>query len=114
MSKRAYIFYLATFVSGFIVAYLMGVKIGMNEGKTLTEQVVNVTPQKEDSTERDGYWVQIHNDKVIVYKSDKTTVVAETDININDYSESEQNILQNGVYLETSEELFKFLEANTS
>ena len=51
---------------------------------------------------------------IFVYKSDKTTVIAETDINISRLSTSEKNILNDGIYLENSEELFKYLEANTS
>ena len=38
----------------------------------------------------------------------------ETDIDISDFSLKEKNMLQNGVYYENAEELFKYLESNTS
>lgn len=49
-----------------------------------------------------------------VYKSDKETEIAETDINISNMSLKDRKIIINGIYVESSEELFKFLEANTS
>ena len=44
----------------------------------------------------------------------KKTIMAETDIDISDFSLKEKNMLQNGVYYENAEELFKYLESNTS
>lgn len=114
MNKRAYIFYLSVFVVGFVIAYVVGLKEGTDEGKALSDQVVNINSNGEKTTTTEGYWVKVHNNKIIVYKSDGSTVIAETDIDIKDYSASEQNILQDGIYLESSEKLFKFLEANTS
>ena len=49
-----------------------------------------------------------------LYKSDKETEIAETDINISNMSLKDRKIIINGIYVESSEELFKFLEANTS
>lgn len=49
-----------------------------------------------------------------VYKSDKETEIAETDINISNMSLKDRKVIINGIYVESSEELFKFLEANTS
>ena len=54
------------------------------------------------------------DNKLNVYKKDKKTIMAETDIDISDFSLKEKNMLQNGVYYENAEELFKYLESNTS
>lgn len=115
MNKRAYIFCLIVFIIGFSMAYIVGIKIGSEEGESLKEKVVNVSPDSEKKeTEAEGYWVKAQDDKIIVYKKDGSTVVAHTDIKISRLSDREQRILENGIYLESAEELFKFLEANTS
>ena len=46
-------------------------------------------------------------------KRQENDTLAETDIDISDFS-SKENMLQNGVYYENAEELFKYLESNTS
>ncbi|WP_302625462.1 hypothetical protein [uncultured Eubacterium sp.] len=114
MNKRAYIFCLIVFICGFAIAYIVGVKIGTDEGDSLKEKVVNVSPEKEKETEAEGYWVKTTNNKIIVYQSDGTTVVAETDIDISRLPETDRSVLEHGIYLESAEELFKYLEANTS
>ena len=117
MNKRAYIFCLIVFIIGFSLAYIVGMKIGTEEGETLKEKVVNVSPNQNSNsneTEAEGYWVKTLNDKIIVYKKDGTTIVAETDINVSRLSDTDQKVLEHGIYLESAEELFKFLEANTS
>lgn len=114
MNKRAYIFYLTIFIIGFGIAYICGLKAGMEDDAIINnEQAVNVKPDNNESQE-EGYWVKAINNVIFVYKSDKTTVIAETDINISELSASEKNVLDDGIYLENSEELFKYLEANTS
>lgn len=114
MNKRAYIFYLMILICGFTIAYVAGFKIGSGSEQSNIEKEVNVDPEESTNTPTDGYWVKSVNDKIYVYKSDKETLVAETDINISGLSDKEKNILENGVYLENAEELFKYLEANTS
>ena len=104
MNKRAYIFYLTIFIIGFGIAYVCGLKTGMEDEPIINnEQAVNAKPD-ENKNQEEGYWVKAIDNVIFVYKSDKTTVIAETDI----------NILDDGIYLENSEELFKYLEANTS
>lgn len=115
MSKRAYIFCLVVFIIGFLAAYIAGVEIGTKEGDNLKEKVVNVSPNnKSDSKEVEGYWVKGLNDKIVVYKKDGKTVVAETDIVVSRLPEADRKVLENGIYIENAEKLFKFLEANTS
>ena len=89
MSKRAYIFCLVVFIIGFLAAYIVGVEIGTKEGDNL-------------------------NDKIVVYKKKRKTVVAETDIVVSRLPEADRKVLENGIYIENAEKLFKFLEANTS
>lgn len=113
MNKRAYIFYLTIFIIGFGIAYICGVKVGMEEETIHNGAAANVMPKEKKETE-EGYWVKAIDNVIFVYKSDKTTVIAETDINISELSTREKNILDDGIYLENSEELFKYLEANTS
>ena len=115
MSKRAYIFCLIIFIFGFSVAYVAGIKEGLDEQPITNEKAVNVNPDKATTAdETEGYWVKAVNDVIFVYKSDKTTMIAETDINISELSAREKNVLTDGIYLENAEELFKYLEANTS
>ena len=68
-----------------------GVEIGTKEGDNLKEKVVNVSPNnKSDSKEVEGYWVKDLNDKIVVYKKDGKTVVAETDIVVSKASKANQ------------------------
>lgn len=78
------------------------------------KELLTLSIKKSKNSSEEGYWVKSVNNVIIVYKSDKKTIVAETDINIAKMSEKERNILMDGIYLENSEELFKYLEANTS
>lgn len=113
MNKRAYIFYLTIFIIGFGIAYVCGLRVGMDETTIPNGAEANVIPNSKLETE-EGYWVKAINNVIFVYKSDKTTVIAETDINISQLSTKEKSILNDGIYLENSEKLFKYLEANTS
>ena len=113
MSKRAYIFCLVVFIIGFLAAYIVGVEIGTKEGDNLKEKVVNVSPNNK-SDSKEVYWVKDLNDKIVVYKKDGKTVVAETDIVVSRLPEADRKVLENGIYIENAEKLFKFLEANTS
>lgn len=112
MNKRAYIFYLVVFIIGFGIAYCCGLKEGMEDEISHNQSTINAVQNNEESEE--GYWVKAIDNVIFVYKSDKKTVIAETDINISQLTTSEKNILVDGIYLENSEELFKYLEANTS
>lgn len=114
MNKRAYIFYLIILICGFAVAYTAGVKIETNKQQNNIQKEVNVNPETSVNAKAEGYWVKSCEGTICVYKSDGTTVVAETDIDISELTDKEKSILENGVYLENAEKLFKYLEANTS
>ena len=114
MNKRAYIFCLIVLFLGFVVSYRVGVKLGEGNEQEILEQQVNGNPETSAGTPTEGYWVRAVDNIIFVYKHDGTTVIAETDIDISNLSEQEKSILEHGVYLESAEELFKYLEANTS
>lgn len=116
MNKHAYIFYLSLLIVGFLVAYLSGLKLGVSNSNGINnDKTVNVSPEIESNISvTEGYWVKSNDNKILVYKSDGNTIIAETDIDISECSEQEKKILENGVYLENAEKLFKYLEANTS
>lgn len=116
MSKRAYIFYLSILVIGFVIAYVSGVKLGNNKENVSynTENNYINTNSNTDSDKIDGYWIIAVNNKINVYKYDKKTIMAETDIDIRYFSEAEKNMLSNGIYYEKAEDLFKYLESKTS
>lgn len=114
MSKRAYIFGFIVFIIFFIIVYLAGVQLGTYDYSSESDKAVNVNPEKETESQTEGYWVKANNNKIFVYKSDGETIIAETDIDISEFSLQERMILENGVYLESAEDLFKYLEANTS
>ena len=99
ISKRAYIFYLLVLIIGFAIAYVSGIRFGTNNNvnKYTENKSINTNSLTDENSEVEGYWI-----------------MAETDIDISDFSLKEKNMLQNGVYYENAEELFKYLESNTS
>ena len=107
MSKRAYIFYLLVLIIGFGIAYVSGIRFGTNNNvnKYTENKSINTNSLTDENSEVEGYWI---------IAVDKKTIMAETDIDISDFSLKEKNMLQNGVYYENAEELFKYLESNTS
>ena len=111
MSKRAYIFYLLVLIIGFGIAYVSGIRFGTNNN---VNKYINTNSLTDENSEVEGYWIIAVDNKLNVYKKDKKTIMAETDIDISDFSLKEKNMLQNGVYYENAEELFKYLESNTS
>ena len=116
MSKRAYIFYLLVLIIGFGIAYVSVIRFGTNNNvnKYTENKSINTNSLTNENSEVEGYWIIAVDNKLNVYKKDKKTIMAETDIDISDFSLKEKNMLQNGVYYENAEELFKYLESNTS
>ena len=112
MNKRAYIFYLVILVCGFIVAFSCGDKISRKN--PVYSNLSDSDNRNEGITPTEGYWVKAQDNKILVFKNDGETIIAETDIELSEFSIRETKILEKGIYLETAEELFKYLEANTS
>lgn len=107
MNKRAYIFCLvaAVIVATFIIGYNIGTNKQSNNFNSQTNAEIK---------EREGYWLQSVEGYIVVFENDRATVVASTEIPVSGLSKKEQDILEEGFYFDTAEELFKFLEANTS
>ena len=116
MYKRAFIFYLMILVIVFVATYFIGFSIGKETSYNGLDSSADVVTSKSDKDKADaeGYWVLSVKGVICVYRDDKKTLVAETDIDISFFDEKEKNILKNGIYFENAEELFKYLEANTS
>lgn len=107
MNKRAYIFCLvaAVIVATFVIGYNIGTDKQSKKNNSQTNAKV---------IEKEGYWLQSVEGYIVVFENDSATVVASTEIPVSSLSKKEQDVLAEGFYFDTAEELFKFLEANTS
>lgn len=108
MNKRAYIFCLLALI--IVATFEIGYNIGIRKENNTNNSKTNA----EVSSKEEGYWIQAVDGMVTVFEEDKETVVATTEISVSYFSEEEQEVLEEGFYFETAEELFNFLEANTS
>lgn len=113
MNKRAYIFYLGILLAGIVVAFFVGRKIAMSD-PPITETNVKTTRQVTNDKPEDGFWLKLENDVIVVYKQNKTDLIAQTDIHGDDCSDRDRLMLEDGIYLENVESLFKYLQAHTS
>ena len=85
MNKRAYIFCLSVMICGFVIAYICGMKMGSYQNQE-ENKAANVDPQKENVISSEGYWVKATDNMIYVYQSDGETIIAETGIDISEYS----------------------------
>lgn len=92
MSKRAYIFYLLVLIIGFGIAYVSGIRFGTNNNvnKYTENKSINTNSLTDENSEVEGYWIIAVDNKLNVYKKDKKTIMAETDIDISDFSLKEK------------------------
>ena len=111
MSKRAYIFYLLVLIIGFGIAYVSGIRFGTNNNvnKYTENKSINTNSLTNENSEVEGYWIIAVDNKLNVYKKDKKTIMAETDIDISDFSLKEKNMLQNGVITKTQRSCLSIL-----
>ncbi|MBE5957869.1 MAG: hypothetical protein E7254_03275 [Lachnospiraceae bacterium] len=112
MKRKTYIFCFVALIILFVSAYFAGTKIvKRNQIKykgTDGEAVTNV-----GVTVISGYWLRLKDDYVVIYNS-KDEYIANTAISTDSLSEEEKLILENGIYVETANELFRYLESYTS
>jgi len=112
MSKKSYIFCFAIFAVLFITAYLIGVVVARD-----SESQVNITTDtdifEESSEVYEGYWIKAVNGYIVIYNHEME-LISNTEISVDLFSLSERNILESGIYVETAEELFSYLESYTS
>ena len=76
-----------------------------------TEEDFEETLDVVEKAQYDSAFTFIYSKRCLLYTS---TVVAETDIVVSRLPEADRKVLENGIYIENAEKLFKFLEANTS
>ena len=102
MNKRAYIFCLvaAVIVATFVIGYNIGTDKQSKKNNSQTNAKV---------IEKEGYWLQSVEGYIVVFENDRATVVASTEIPVSSLSKKEQDVLAEGFYFDTAEELFKFI-----
>lgn len=113
MNKRAYIFYLSVIIMGMAVSFWAGKDFAMNDMKA-TETNVSANKEPDTTKEVQGFWLKLEDGKIVIYDKKKEDVIAVTDIRKNDCTVRDIHLLENGIYMENMESLFKFLQAHTS
>lgn len=78
------------------------------------ESEEHIVAAEGDAVKQDGYYLLNRKGYVTVYLSDKTTVYEETDILCDLLPEEVQEELQSGKYIQTTEEVYGFLENYSS
>ena len=68
----------------------------------------------ETEARQEGYYITIHEEYVMVYASDKTTLFLATNIRAQDLPADLKEELEAGMYVEDEGELYGFLENYTS
>ena len=69
--------------------------------------------EKETENEQ-GYYLMVADHLIVVYRGDQQTVYMNTDILLENLSDTLQAEIMQGKYLETEEEVFNFLESYSS
>ena len=78
------------------------------EGDLLLEK------KKGDAVKNNGYYISSLQGYVVVYCDDHKTVYEVTDISINSLPKDIQEKVMNSMYIESTEELYQFLENYSS
>lgn len=80
-----------------------------------SKDVKNASGEGSDETDSsDGYYISIKNGYVIVYNADKSTIYEYTDIIYDGLPEELKEEIAEGKYIESTEELYGFLENYSS
>lgn len=110
----------------FIVVFLFVFCLGMGyqlsyqylmdrqEARLAEEKDENTVTTKGEVEKNDGYYVMELEGYVAVYLSDKETLYDLTEISLKDLPEELQEEVRTGKYLETTRELYGFLENYSS
>lgn len=80
--------------------------------KNVREGAVVIYPNGE--SERYNYYIGFSDDKVVVYKKDKETVFIETGITFDMVDRETRENIENGVWIENINALYRYLESITS
>jgi hypothetical protein len=112
MKRKTYIFCFVALIILFISAYFAGSysvkKNNIKYNKVDSEVITNNIERKAT-----GYWIRIKNGYIVIYNYNDE-FIANTAISSEYLSEEERLILEDGVYVESAHELFRFLESYTS
>lgn len=121
MSKKSYIFCFVAFIIFFIAVYFAGksiVKTDNNKEKSINE--VNVAVENNETATKEsnhrevaGYWMKTDNHYIVIYNN-KGEIITNTEISVVNFSDTDKQILEDGIYVETAEDLFRYLESYTS
>lgn len=101
-------------VLAFIYAYAMNNRLQLEGYTSLEEPEIEIVNSNSDDVVSEGYYLYESNGYVMVYLFDQTSIFEETDILISSLPEGLQEEIVNGKYIQTSEELYSFLENYSS
>lgn len=122
MKKKSYIFCFLLFTALFSGAYVLGelfVREPEQESPISNEANIGVVNEVETTTKsntesvKSGYWIKADGDYIVIYNSEGT-MLTNTEISITNLEDSEKQILKEGIYVETADSLFRYLESYTS
>lgn len=123
MRSKSYIFCFIVLIAVFLLSYTAGLYYGKDSApkkeQVNTANIKTETESKKDnivdSTESklEGYWIKAMNNHIVIYSGDGA-VLSNTEIAIDNFTESEKSILKEGIYVETAQKLFRYLESYTS
>lgn len=124
MKEKSYIFCFVAFIIIFIMAFFAGDYLGNKENKIVSDKTdARVWKEEETRTETietsrsnttgAGYWIKAENEYIVIYNYNGE-LVSNTEIGTWHFSEQEKKILENGIYVESAEDLFRYLESYTS
>lgn len=121
MSKKSYIFCFVVFIIFFIMVYFTGktiVKTDEDNKNNINEVNVAVEDNEKVSDKNGqkqvaGYWIKTDNNYIVIYNN-KGEIITNTEISDVNFSDTDKQILKEGIYVETAEDLFRYLESYTS
>lgn len=120
MKNKSYIFCFVTFIAIFILAFFVGDRLGREDKKIKTDKTNANVVKETENTETDrvattssGYFIKAEKGYIIIYNHEGE-LISNTEISIAHFTEQEKRILENGIYVESAENLFRYLESYTS
>ena len=90
--------------------------VAMDKEQVVIRKTISVI-EEETTTEEIivyNYYVTLNDDKIIVYKEDRTTVFLETVINIETIDSDSREKLKEGIPVKNISELYRILESFTT
>lgn len=84
------------------------------EAKTESLQNSDSISTKGNAMKNSGYYISVLQGYVVVYYSDHKTIFEVTDIPVSSLPENVQDKVMNSIYMESEEQLYRFLENYSS